>query len=216
VLGILAVDPLAIERLYDREHTAVAEIAVVRQRKNFGAGFFLTHRHPFPEIARIGAAERRLRGEGFDEARLGAVVTPYDIAMKVVAGRIRGPLVTDESGEAARFITLIRGLDGFAPGAPIGRRARRREALRQLALAEAGDDIDSRLRAFSGIDLVVPFPSLLRRQQARIAANQLREKAHAVRVVCHHQEIQGSRKFGALSAGSDNFFALGKTISLLW
>ena len=48
-----------------------------------------------------------------------------------------------------------------------------------------------------------------------IAADQLREKAHAVRVVCHHQEIQRSRKLGALPAGSDDLLALGETISVL-
>ena len=136
--------------------------------------------------------------------------------MKVVAASVRGPLVADESREAARLIGLFRRLDGFAPGAAIGRRARRGETFRQLPLAEAGDDIDSCLRAFAGIDLVVPLPTLRRRQQTSIAADQLREKAHSVRMVGYHQEIQRSRKFGALPAGSDDFLALGKTIRVLW
>ena len=41
VLGIFAVDPLAGERLDDREHAAVAQIAVVREGEDFGAGLFL-------------------------------------------------------------------------------------------------------------------------------------------------------------------------------
>ena len=215
VLGIFAVDPLAVERFDDRKHPAVAQIAVVRQRENFGAGFFLDHRHPLPEIARIGTAERRQRGERLDEARLGAVVAPDDVAMKIVAASVRGPLIADEGRETARLIGLFRRLDRFAPGAAIGRRARRREAFRHLALAEAGDDIDRGLRAFAGIDLVVPLPALRRRQQARIAADQLRKKAHAVRMVRHHQEIQRSRKLGTLPAGSDDFLALGEAISVL-
>ena len=216
VLRIFAVDPLAIEQLDDRKHPAVAQIAVVRQRENFRAGFFLNHRHPFPEIARIWTAERRQRGERFDEASLCSVVAPDDIAMKVVAASVRGPLIADESSEAARFIGFFRRLDRFAPGAAIGRRPRRGEALRHLPLAEAGDDIDGRLRTLAGIDLVVPLPALRRRQQAGIAADQLREKAHAVRMVRYHHEIQRSRKFRALSAGSDNFLALGKAIGVLW
>ncbi len=149
--------------------------------------------------------------------RLGlrAVVAPDDIAMKIVSAGVRGPLIADEGGETARLVRLIRRLDRLAPGAAIGGRARGREAFRHLALAEAGDDIDGGLRAFAGIDLVVPFPSLRRRQQGRIAADQLREKAHAVRVVCHHQEIQRSRKLGTLPAGSDDLLALGETISVL-
>ena len=135
--------------------------------------------------------------------------------MKIVAASVRGPLIADESRETARFIGFFRRLDRFAPGAAIGRRPRRREALRHLPLAEAGDDIDGGLRALAGIDLVVPLPALRRRQQAGIAADQLREKAHAVRMVRYDQEIQRSRKFGALSAGSDDFLALGKTIGVL-
>ena len=60
VLGIFAVDPLAVERLDDRKHPAIAQIAVMGQREDFGAGFFLVHRHPFPKVAGIGASKRRL------------------------------------------------------------------------------------------------------------------------------------------------------------
>src|SRR5690349_1899907 len=215
VLGVFAVDPLAVERFDDRKHPAVAQIAVVRERKNFGAGLLLNHRHPFPEIAGIWTAEWRQRGERFDEARLRSVVAPNDIAMKVVAASIRGPLIANESSEMARFIGFFRRLDRFAPGAAVGWRSRRGEALGHLSLAEAGDDINGRLRAFAGIDFIVPLPTLRRRQQAWIAAEQLREKTHAVRMVRHHQEIQGARKLRALPARSDNFFALGKTISVL-
>src|SRR6204780_4727798 len=52
VLGIFAVDPFSAKRLDDREHTAIAQIAVVRESKDFSAGLFLRHGHPFPEIAR--------------------------------------------------------------------------------------------------------------------------------------------------------------------
>src|SRR5712671_1183815 len=136
--------------------------------------------------------------------------------MKIVAASVRGPLIADEGGETARFIGFFRRLDRFAPGATIGRRPRRGESLRHLPLAEAGDDINGGLRTLSRTDLVVPLPALRRRQQAGIAADQLREKAHAVRMIRYHHEIQRARKFGTLSAGSDNFLALGKTIRVLW
>src|SRR6186713_2252855 len=120
VLRIFAVDPFAVERLDDWKHPAVAQIAVVRQRKNFSAGFLLDHRHPFPEVAGVWTAERRQRSERFDETSLCSVVAPNDIAMKVVAPGIRGPLIADESREAAGFIGFFGGLDRFAPGAAIG------------------------------------------------------------------------------------------------
>ena len=70
VLGIFAVDPLAGERLDDREHAPVAQIAVVREREDFGAGLFFGRGHPFPQVARIGTAERRQRRVRLDQAAL--------------------------------------------------------------------------------------------------------------------------------------------------
>src|ERR1700704_3777123 len=136
--------------------------------------------------------------------------------MKIVAASVRGPLIADEGGETARFIDFFRRLDRFAPGATIGRRPWRGEPLGHLPLAKAGDDIKGGLRALSRSDLVVPLPALRRRQQAGIAADQLREKAHTVRMIRYHHEVQGTRKFGALSARGDNFLALTKAIGVLW
>src|SRR6185436_14230517 len=73
-LGIFTVDPSAGERLDDREHAAVAQIAVVREGEDFGAGLFFDHGHPLPQIAGIGTAERRQRRERLDEAGLRPVV----------------------------------------------------------------------------------------------------------------------------------------------
>ncbi len=88
VLGILAVDPPAVEELDDREHAAVAQIAVVRERQDFGAGLFFGRGHPLPQIAGIGTTERRQSREWLDEARLCAVVAPDDVAVKVVSAGV--------------------------------------------------------------------------------------------------------------------------------
>src|SRR5882757_8054049 len=53
ILGIFTVDPSTIERLDDREHAAVAQIAVMRKRKDFCAHLFFGRGHPLPEVARI-------------------------------------------------------------------------------------------------------------------------------------------------------------------
>src|ERR1700675_3453318 len=129
----------------------------MRQSEDLGAGFFLAHGHPLPEVTRIGASKRWLGGEGLDEAGLCAIVAPDHIAMKIVSRGIRGPFITDERGEAAGIVGLFRRLDRLAPGAAVGGRARCRETLRQLAFAETGDDIDGGLRSLARIDLVIPF-----------------------------------------------------------
>jgi hypothetical protein len=92
-LGVRAVDPLAAERFDDREHAAIAEIAVVRDGEDLRAGLLLAHHHPFPQVARIGAAQRRLRRVRFDQACFCAAVAEDDVPVQVVALVVRGPLV---------------------------------------------------------------------------------------------------------------------------
>ena len=57
-LGIFAIDRLAGEGLDHREHAAVGEIAVMGDGEHVAAGLVLVGRHPFPQVARIVAAER--------------------------------------------------------------------------------------------------------------------------------------------------------------
>ena len=128
-LGIFAVDRLAGEGLDDREHPAVGKIAVVGDGEHVAAGLVLVGRHPLPQVARIVAAERAHRDEGLDAAGLVAVVAEDDVAVQIVAAGVRGPLVADEGGEAARIVRLFRRLDRFLPGAAVGRRAGEREQI---------------------------------------------------------------------------------------
>ena len=120
LLGILAVEPLA-ESLDHGEHRAIAQIAVVRDGQHAAAGLLLVGLHPFPQLDRIVAAVRRIHGERVDLARLVAVVAEDDVAMQVVAAGVRGPLVADEGGEAARLVEMLRGGDRLLPRAAIGR-----------------------------------------------------------------------------------------------
>src|ERR1700730_6457910 len=103
----------------------------MRQSEDLGAGFFLEHGHPLHHVTWLWASERRLGGEGLDEAGLCAVVAPDHVAMKIVSRGIRGPFITDERGEAAGIVGLFRRLDRLAPGAAVGGRAWCRETLRQ-------------------------------------------------------------------------------------
>src|SRR5690242_13196432 len=115
VLGIFTVDSFAIERFDNRKHAAIAEIAVMRQSENLGARLLLAHRHPLPEVTRIGTSKRRLGSERLDKAGLYPIVAPDDVAMKIVSAGIRGPFIANESGEVTRIVGFFRGLDRFAP-----------------------------------------------------------------------------------------------------
>jgi hypothetical protein len=64
-----------------------------------------------------------------------------------------------------------------------------------LALAEAGDDVERGLGAFAGLNPVIPLAALRGRQQARIAAHQLRKESETVRVIAHHEKIEGRESF---------------------
>ena len=120
LLGILAIDLLAGEGLDDREHRAVAQIAVVGDGENLAAGLVLVVLQPFPEIARIVAPGRQRR-KRHDLARLVAAVAENDVAVKVVAAGVRGPLIADEGGEPAGVVRLFGSRDRLLPCSTIGR-----------------------------------------------------------------------------------------------
>src|SRR6185503_458099 len=96
---------------------------VVRDGQYAAAGLLFVGVHPFPQLDRIVAAERRIDREGLDLARLVAVVAEDDIAVQVIAAGVRGPLVTDEGGDATRVIEMFRGRDRLLPRAAIGARS---------------------------------------------------------------------------------------------
>ncbi len=77
-----------------REHPAVRQVAVVRDRQHVAAGLVLELGHPPPEVRRIVAAERLHRRVRNDGAGLGRAVAEDDVAVQVVAARVRRPLVS--------------------------------------------------------------------------------------------------------------------------
>src|SRR5215510_13146278 len=83
-LGVGSINRRAGERLDDREHAAVAQVAVVRQSQHLATGLRFGLGHPLPQVARIVAAKRLLRGERFNQAGLRAVLTENDVAMQVI------------------------------------------------------------------------------------------------------------------------------------
>jgi hypothetical protein len=111
------------ERLDDRKHPAIREIAVMGNGRHVAAGLFLIRGHPFPQVYRIVAAERLHGGVWLDLTGLGAIVTKNDISVQVIAAGIRGPLVADEGRKPTGIVRFFGRLDGFPPGPAIGRGA---------------------------------------------------------------------------------------------
>ena len=109
---------------------------------------------------------------------------------------------------------LIRGLDYFLPGRAIRRRARQRKSLRHLAPAETGNDVDRRLRAFTGSDLVVPSAPL-RGRARRHRHSLIVGKTKAIRMIAHDEKIERARQLYALTARSGDLLAFSEAVSIL-
>ena len=96
-----------------REHPAVREITVVRDREDLAAGRLLPFGHPLPEVFGVLALERGVRQH---LVGLVLVVAVDDVPMQVVAAAgVRRPLVADERREAPRFVVLLRDRGGLRP-----------------------------------------------------------------------------------------------------
>src|SRR5215217_2404901 len=98
-----------------REHAAVREIAVVRDREDLAADRLLPFGHPLPEVLGVLALER---GVGQYLVGLVLVVAVDDVPVQVVAAAgVRRPLVRDERREAAWLVVLLRDRGVFGPDA---------------------------------------------------------------------------------------------------
>ncbi len=160
-LGIGLVD-LLTEGLDNREHGAIAQISVVGDGEHLAAGLLFCGSHPFPEVLGVVASERLQRGVGFNEACLHAVLAEDDIAVKVVAARVRGPFKPYERSEPAGVVIGFCSLDRLLPGRAVCLCARKREPLGQLVLSKADDDVHRSLGALAALDLIMPSLALLR------------------------------------------------------
>ena len=200
----------------DGEHQAVAQIAVVGDGEHAAAGLLLVGAHPFPQLARDCRCRGRRHGKRLDLARLVAVVAEDDIAVQVVAAGVRGPLVADEGGEAARLVVLLRGGDRLLPGAAIGARAGKiHEVLGERPVREGHDDLDRRVCALAGLDHVIPFAAGRVGEQLGLAGEQIRKEPHVVGVIGHHQEVERTRELYRLARRGYDLLAAGKAVSVL-
>ena len=142
LFGILAVNLLARGGLDDREHAPVAQVPIVGEREHVAAGLLLVSGHPLPEIARVVAAERLLRGVRLGAEGLVRVVAEDDVAMEVVSGGDRGPLEADEGREAARIVRPFGRLNSVLPDRAInGRAGQRHDFRRDRSLGKGRDEV---------------------------------------------------------------------------
>ena len=212
---VVLVELAAGDRLDDREHAAVGEIAVVRDGQQAAAGLLLVGGHPFPEIARIVAAERREGGVGLDLAGLRAVVAEDHVAVQVVAAGIRGPLVADEGREAPWLIGLFRGLDGRLPRRAVAGAAR--QVLHRRRHLSGTVERQQLVEGLPGLALADEFKPAARGrvgQHLGLPAEEVRRQAHEVRVIRHHEKVERTREAHPLATGGGHLLALGEAIRL--
>src|SRR4029079_1526614 len=200
LFGVVAIELLA-EGFDDRKHSAVAEVAVVGDGEHAAAGLALVGFHPLPQLDGIIAAERRRDRERLDLHRLVTAVAEDDIAMEVVASRVRGPLKADEGREAAGVIVVLRRGDGFMPGTSIGPRPRRIDKrLGERPLREGDNNLDGRICTPARLDHLVPLAPGGIGEELRLAREQIREEAHVIGMIGDDEEIERTGKLRGLAA----------------
>ena len=158
-----------------------------------------------------------MNGSGLD--RLVAAVAVDDDAVQVVAGRhLRGPLVADEGGEAARLVVLLRRRDDLLPGRAVALGARQElQRRRERAAREAVDDLQRRLDALLAARLhhVVPAPAGRVGEHLGLAGEERREEAHVVGVVGDDEEIERPRELHPLAARRRQLLAAREAVGVL-
>src|SRR4030095_15353159 len=88
VLSVVAINALAGERLDDRKHAAIAQVAIVGEGGPLAAGLLGGVGQPLPQVAGIVATQWLYGGVGLDQAGLGAVLAEDDAAVPGVAGGV--------------------------------------------------------------------------------------------------------------------------------
>jgi hypothetical protein len=216
--GVGAIHRPAGERLDDREHDPVAQVAVVGDGEHPPGGLLLVRLHPLPEIARVVAAQGLEGGVGLHEARLETAVPKDHHPVQVVAGGVRRPLVADEGGELIGLVVLLGGVDRQLPGRAVGGfSGQRRQRFGELALGEGDDDLDRRGHALlaSLLHHVVPPPARGIVEHLPVPRVEAGEEAHVVRVIGHHEEVERPRQLDLQTRRGRKLLAACKAVGVL-
>ncbi len=204
--GIVGIDMLAIEA-DRREHAAVGEIAIVRDRQRMTAKL-LVMRQRIPQVLGIVAV---IGGEGHDARRLFGIVAIENHPVEIVAGDHTGPFIADQRGEVARLVVAVGQRGDVCPyGA-----AQLFRHLRQRAFAAHGfDESCAQAHLADHFDELAPAPPRRGAGNTRIERVDAGEQAEVLRMVGHGEEIErtAQARFHAIIGGDG--LAHGETIGL--
>ena len=208
-LRVVAVERLLRGQRHVVEHQAAGEVAVVRDGEHAGARLPLRLAHPFPQVLGILAVVLRERNHLIG---LGLAVPEDHVAVQVVAGRTRGPLVADEGGELARFVVF------FGRGS-LPRPHRPRDGL--AALQGVLPDEHPLTPGVVGeptlpaLDQIVHRASELRLQEVGVRLGDHRRQTEILRMIGDDQEVQRPKQARADAGAGGDLLAAGESIGLL-
>ena len=190
------------------EHDAVGEIGVVGNGQHPAARAALVVVHVAPQVGGIVAVELRV-GLHLRDAR--KTVSKNQVAVDVVSPRHRRPFVADQRGETAGVIGGVGGSQRAMPYA--GLKGGRCWVAVLFGVKACHELIEYGLRVV-GIDVTAPAFAECGGHERRLLLVDAREHAHVLRVVGHHQKVQGAAQtvFTAVDAHG---FALRETIGIL-
>ena len=196
-----------------REHAAVGQVAVVRNREQLAAGLLLPGRHPLPQFLGVFALECRHRQ---DLLGLRFAIPVNHVAMQVVAAAGVGrPLVGDERREPAGLVVLFLDRDVLVPDG-LGE-LRVHDQRRQLLGGLGGDQFhDGRLGILAALgEQVVPPLDGGVLHHLGIASLDLGDDAHAVGVIRYGDPVERFAELHGLTAGRHYFFPASEPHRLL-
>ncbi len=196
-----------------REHAAVGQVAVMRNREHLPSGLLFPGRHPFPQVLGVFALERRHRQNLLG---LRFAVPVNHVAMQVVAAAGVGrPLVGDKRREPAGLVVLLLNRDVLVPDC-LGEL--RVHDQRWQLLGGLGPDQfhNSRIGIFAALgEQVMPPLDGAVLHHLGIARFDLGDDAHAVGVVGHGDPIERLAELHRLTAGRHDFFSASEPHRLL-
>ena len=214
---VLAGQRLLGDRVDHREHEPIRQVAVVGDGQNIAAGLVLVGLEKLPEILRIRAALRRIGRGGHRLASLVGVVPVDDYPVQVLPRwNLRGPLVADEGGEAARFVVPLGGLDRLRPGLLVRLAVRPvHHAFGELAAGERIDNLEGDLHSLTFLNLVVPLPPGGIGEEVRSSGEEIGKPPHVVRVVRYDEEIERPGQSHPPGRGGLHLLAAGESIGVV-
>ncbi len=199
------VDRPALAVDFQREHDAVGQIGVVRDRQQLVARLALAV-HPVPQILRMTRIDR-----GERQRRNLLRVLEDDVAVQVAIVRRRAPFVGGEGRELARLVVLVGDFHDFLP-----HRAGhfwRDQLLDRLGDERSGEEEVDLLYVLLASDLQLLGDRQLAQVRLRVVGEP--DRAHVFRMVRHGLEVERPLDLNHVACGMPDRLAQGVLVRLL-